>query len=116
MFSSTFIFQSKTFDDEFHERNDDIAERARLIDGFLGEEEWHNEDTGLHAEVYYWSTKEAMTELIGMTEHREAKQRHERWIGRYKVVLAEVVSTYGDPALAVTHAPGAAGEGPRLTD
>lgn len=110
MFSSTFIFESTTYDDEFHARNDDIAACARRIDGFLGEEEWHNAETGLHAEVCYWRT--AMTELIGLPVHREAKRRHERWIGRYKVVIAEVLSTYGDAALG--HAPGEWGGGPRL--
>ncbi|MCU1437892.1 MAG: hypothetical protein JWP66_979 [Naasia sp.] len=105
MFSSTFIFEAKDFDAEFHERNDSIAESARAIDGFLGEEEWHSAETGLYAEVYYWSTREALTELIGMTEHREAKQRADRWIGRYKVVIAEILSTYGDKDLALHHQP-----------
>lgn len=60
MFSSTFIFESKTYDAEFHQRNDRIAEQARAIVGFLGEEEWHNDETGLHAEVYYWSSRERL--------------------------------------------------------
>jgi heme-degrading monooxygenase HmoA len=113
MFSSTFIFESKEYDAEFHERNDDIAARARLIDGFLGEEEWHNAETGLHGEVYYWSTREALTELVGMGVHREAKKLHDRWIGRYKVVIAEVLTIYGDPDLALSHQPALPEDAPR---
>ena len=54
MYSSTFIFAPKLFDAEFHRLDDEIAQTARAIPGFLGEEAWHNEDTGLHSEVYYW--------------------------------------------------------------
>lgn len=105
MYTSTFIFQAKPYDDEFHRRNDDIAARARAIPGFLGEEEWHNETTGLHAEIYYWDSLEALHQLIGMPVHREAKSLHERWIGPYRVVIAEVLSTYGQPGLGLEHVP-----------
>ena len=37
-YTSTFIFAAKPYDDEFHRLNDEIAERARAIPGFLGEE------------------------------------------------------------------------------
>ena len=47
-----------------------------------------------------------MLQLIGMPTHRSAKVQHERWIGRYRVVIAEVESTYGDPALGLEHVPG----------
>jgi heme-degrading monooxygenase HmoA len=105
MYTTTFIFEAKQYDAEFHRRNDTIADRARAIAGFLGEEEWHNEETGLHAEVYYWETREAMLELIGMPEHREAKARHERWIGEYRVVVSQVETVYGIPDLGLQHQP-----------
>lgn len=105
MYTTTFIFEAKEYDDEFHRRNDTIAEQARAIPGFLGEEEWHNEATGLHAEVYYWETREAMLALIGMPEHREAKARHDRWIGEYRVVIGEVKTVYGNRDLGLQHQP-----------
>lgn len=105
MFSSTFIFESKQYDEEFHRRNDSIAEYARTIPGFLGEEEWHNVKTGLHAEVYYWETREAMMQLISLPEHREAKALHDRWIGNYRVVIGKVESVYGDRKLGLAHVP-----------
>ena len=50
-YSSTFIFETKNLTEEFDRIDSEIAQRARQIPGFLGEEAWHNEDTGLHAEV-----------------------------------------------------------------
>jgi len=107
MYTSTFIFEPKNYDAEFHRRNDTIAERARAIPGFLGEEEWHNPVTGLHSEVYYWDSLEALQQLIGMPDHREAKSLHEQWIASHRVVIAEVLSSYGQPGLGIEHAPAA---------
>lgn len=108
MYSSTFIFHAKAYDEDFHKLNDEIAARARAIPGFLGEEEWHNEQTGLHAEVYYWDTLQSLHELIGMPAHQLAKAQHPRWLGPYRVVISEVISVYGQPDLGLDHMPPAA--------
>jgi heme-degrading monooxygenase HmoA len=104
-YSSTFIFEIKQLDDEFHRLNDEIAQRARTLPGFLGEEAWHNEDVGLHAEVYYWSDMESLQRLVGMDTHGTAKGRHGDWLGEYRVVISEVRSVYGNPALGLAHVP-----------
>lgn len=105
MFTSTFIFEAKPYDDDFHRLNSEIAERARAIPGFLGEEAWANEETGLYSEVYYWESREALHELIGMDTNREAKRLHDRWIGAYRIVISEVLTTYGHPGLGLEHVP-----------
>jgi hypothetical protein len=104
-YSSTFIFEVGALDDDFHRINDEVAQRARKISGFLGEEAWHNEDTGLHAEVYYWIDMDALRQLVGMDIHQLAKSRHEEWLGAYRVMISEVQSVYGDPALGLGHTP-----------
>lgn len=104
-YSSTFIFETKNLDDDFHRIDSEIAQRARQIPGFLGEEAWHNEDTGLHAEVYYWSNMESLQELVRMDTHGVAKRRHQEWLGEYRVVISEVQSVYGNPALGLEHVP-----------
>lgn len=106
-YSSTFIFELGELDDDFNRLNDEIAERARKIPGFLGEEAWHNEETGLHSEVYYWSSLEALRELVGMDTHGIAKRRNGEWLGEYRVVIAEVRSVYGNPTLGLEHRPDA---------
>ena len=104
-YSSTFIFETKNLDDDFHRIDSEIAQRARQIPGFLGEEAWHNEDTGLHAEVYYWSNMDSLQELVRMDTHKIAKRRHQEWLGEYRVVISEVQSVYGNPALGLEHVP-----------
>lgn len=104
-FSSTFIFEVKKLDEDFHTIDNEIATRARQITGFLGEEAWHNEDTGLHSEVYYWTSMEALRELVSMDIHRIAKARYGEWLGEYRVVIAEVKSVYGNPELGLEHTP-----------
>lgn len=51
MYSSTFIFATKQFDDEFHRLDQTIADAARTIPGYLGEEAWENASTGLTSNV-----------------------------------------------------------------
>ncbi|MBC9955283.1 hypothetical protein ICM05_11685 [Leucobacter sp. cx-42] len=104
-FSSTFIFEVGNLTDEFHRIDSEIAQRAREIPGFLGEEAWHNEDTGLHAEVYYWSSMEALRALVSMDTHQLAKARYGEWLGEYRVVISEVQAVYGNPALGLEHIP-----------
>ncbi|CAL8898154.1 hypothetical protein KVA01_08420 [Kocuria varians] len=104
-YSSTFIFETKNLTEEFDRIDSEIAERARQIPGFLGEEAGHNEDTGLHAEVYYWTDMDALKQLMGMDTHRLAKFRYGEWLGEYRVVIAEVQSVYGNPILGLEHRP-----------
>ena len=108
VYTSTFIFDPKEYDADFHRLNDEIASRARAIPGFLGEEAWENPETGLHSEVYYWSSLDALHQLIGMDTHREAKRLHERWIGPHRVVIGQVLSEYGQAGLGLEHVPAGA--------
>jgi len=96
MFTSTFTFAAGDYDDEFHALDARIAEMARAIPGYLGEESWENQATGLISNVYYWDSMEALQQLMGHPAHREAKQRQARWLKGYQVVIAEVTRSYGD--------------------
>lgn len=109
--ASTFIFEMLETDGEFQRLNDEIAQRARRIDGYLGEESWVSEDGEARSEVYYWRDRAALSELVDMDTHRIAKSMSARWIGRYRVVIADVTSVYGDPQFAILHRPGAAAPG-----
>ena len=46
MYSATFIFNKKQYDDAFYLLDDAIATIAKQIEGYLGEESWDNADTG----------------------------------------------------------------------
>jgi len=100
MFTSTFTFAPGAYDDEFHALDQRIAETARAIPGYLGEEAWENTATGLISNVYYWDSMEALQQLMGHPTHREAKQAQARWLKGYQVVIAQVVHSYGDGGIA----------------
>ncbi len=100
MFTSTFIFAKREFNDEFHRLDQSIAEAARVIPGYLGEESWENATTGLVSNVYYWESLESLQELMRHPRHLEAKAKHENWLAGYQVVISQVIRMYGDDALA----------------
>jgi heme-degrading monooxygenase HmoA len=95
VWSSTFIFAKKQFDDEFHRLDELIAAAAKGTPGYLGEESWENTATGLVSNVYYWSSLEALRALMEHPSHLQAKAAHANWLAGYRVVIAEVMRTYG---------------------
>lgn len=100
MFSATFTFAKGDYDDEFHQRDQAIAEVARSTPGYLGEEAWENPASGLISTVYYWETLEGLQGLIEHPLHIAAKQRQGRWLKGYHVTIAQVLKSYGDGGVA----------------
>lgn len=100
MYTATFTFAKREFDDEFHALDNVIAEAARSTPGYLGEESWESAATGLVCNVYYWQTLEALQALMQHPSHLAAKQQQQRWLDGYQIVIAEVVRSYGDGGIA----------------
>lgn len=100
MYTSTFTFAKGQYDDEFHALDNVIAQVAKSIPGYLGEEAWENHETGLISNVYYWESMEALQALMKHPSHIQAKQRQSRWLNGYQVVVAQVIGTYGDGGIA----------------
>ena len=96
MYSATFTFLKKQYDDDFHRLDQTIADVAKSIPGYLGEEAWENTATGLMSNVYYWESLEALQLLMQHPSHLEAKAAQARWLDGYKVVVSQVLRTYGD--------------------
>lgn len=96
MYSSTFIFASKQFDDDFHRLDQAIAEMAKTIPGYIGEETWENTSTGLISNVYYWESLESLQILMQHPKHIEAKAAQSKWLAGYQVIISQVLRTYGD--------------------
>lgn len=99
MYSSTFIFAKKEYDEDFYRLDEAIAQAAKDIPGYLGEESWENPSTGLISNVYYWDSLEALQALIQHPTHLEAKARQANWLDGYQVVISQVIKTYGDARL-----------------
>ena len=100
MFTSTFTFLPGNFTEEFHRLDQRIAEVAKSIPGYLGEEAWENPSTGLVSNVYYWESMEALMQLVHHPSHQIAKARQDEWLKGYQVVIAEVLRTYGDQRMS----------------
>jgi heme-degrading monooxygenase HmoA len=101
MYTSTFTFSKGQYDDEFYALDNIIAEVAKSIPGYLGEEAWENHETGLISNVYYWESIEALQTLMKHPSHIQAKQRQAQWLNGYQVAITQVISTYGDGG--ITH-------------
>lgn len=100
MYSSTFIFATKQFDDDFHRLDQAIAEVAKAIPGYIGEETWENTSTGLVSNVYYWESLESLQALMQHPKHLEAKAAQSTWLNGYQVIVSQVLRTYGDSKLS----------------
>lgn len=99
VYSSTFIFATKQFDDAFHRLDQEIAAAAKAIPGYLGEETWENPAKGLVSNVYYWDSLEALQQLVRHPRHLEAKAAQGNWLAGYQVIVSEVIRTYGDAGI-----------------
>jgi heme-degrading monooxygenase HmoA len=101
MFAATFTFAKSLYDDEFLQRDQEIADIARGLPGYLGEQAWENTDAGLISTVYYWETLDALRQLVEHPKHLAAKQLQGRWLKGYHVTIAQVLRSYGDGG--ITH-------------
>jgi heme-degrading monooxygenase HmoA len=100
MYSATFIFDPKQFDDDFHRLDTLIAAAAKETDGYLGEEAWEDPKTGRIANVYYWASEQGLKQLIEHPRHLEAKRRYSEWLAGYQVIISQVLRTYGDKSIS----------------
>ena len=100
IYASTFTFAMREVDEEFHALDKTIADAAKSIPGYLGEEAWENPSVGLISNVYYWDSMEALQALMTHPAHLEAKRRQAEWLNGYHVVIAQVVGSYGEGSIA----------------
>ncbi len=99
MYSATFIFDKKQFDDAFYALDNTIAVAAKETEGYLGEESWENAETGRICNVYYWQDLKSLQALMNHPKHLEAKAKQANWLNGYQIVIAEVIRAYGDGSI-----------------
>ena len=100
MYSATFIFDKKQFDNVFYALDNAIAAAAKETEGYMGEESWENTETGRVCNVYYWQSMVGLQALMQHPKHLEAKANQANWLNGYQIVIAEVVRAYGDGSIA----------------
>jgi heme-degrading monooxygenase HmoA len=100
MYTTTFTFLPGEVDEAFHALDERIAQAARALPGYIGEESWDSATTGQVCNVYYWRDWASVQALMALPEHREAKALQASWLKGYQVVIAEVLRHHGDGRLA----------------
>ena len=100
MYSATFIFDKKQYDEEFYTLDQIIAQAAKESDGYIGEESWENAKTGRACNVYYWRDLQSLQNLMNHPKHLEAKAKQANWLNGYQIIIAEVIRAYGDGSIA----------------
>ncbi len=95
MISAAFIWQPGDYDADFLTLNQRIEDAARAIPGFLGVESWVSEDGLRHNATYYWDSMDSLRQLMTQSDHLVAKREVGRWYRGYRVVVAEVLRSYG---------------------
>lgn len=96
MISASFVADVYDFQDSEYDKLDGrIIDAAKLTKGYLGEEAWIDKKTKRTCTVYYWESIEGLQELFNNTDHLEAKGKSGRWLKGYKVIVSEVIASYG---------------------
>ena len=106
MYTSTFTFAAKPFDEAFHELDRAIAQAAQSIPGYIGEETWENPALGQVSNVYYWDNLDALHTLMQHPTHLAAKAQYAKWLLGYQVVIAQVIGHYRSGADTGEHGEG----------
>ena len=95
MIAVQFIFTQATYDDEFYELDQSIADFARRLPGHVGVEKWLSEDGTSQNSIYYFTDRDALAQLAGFSDHLKAKSKVDNWYSSYQVVVTEVFASYG---------------------
>jgi heme-degrading monooxygenase HmoA len=96
MYSAAFIFEPGDYDAEFHRLNDEIKAVAQSLPGYMGVEQWQSADGRRRNATYYWSDLDTLKRFSTHPAHLEAKRQYARWYKGYRIVVAEVLRSYGD--------------------
>lgn len=100
VFSATFTFAKKEFDEAFHKLDEAISKAAQSTPGYLGEVHWENPKTGLVSNAYYWDSLESLQKMMQHPDHLLAKQNQALWLDGYHVTVSQVLRSYGDGKIA----------------
>ncbi|HNL52173.1 MAG TPA: antibiotic biosynthesis monooxygenase [Actinomycetota bacterium] len=99
MYEISFIFRPGEYDDDFHRLDAEIDAIAQGTPGYIGSQTWYSEDRKVLNAVYGWEHLDNLKDFSRSAAHLQAKSEYQRWYLGYEVVVAEVISRYGDGRL-----------------
>lgn len=101
MLTATFVFKLNNTDGDFKKLDEEIMLRAEANPGYRGKEKWLSPDGSQIRVIYYFETKEHLSEFSRDEVHRQAKARYAEWYDGYRVEIAELTASWGDGNLLV---------------
>lgn len=99
MICCQFVFEPGIYDEGFHTLDNQIADFARALPGFISNRTFYSDDKKISNAIYYFENMEAVKQLARYPEHLIAKDQVNRWYKGYKIVISEIISEYGDGKL-----------------
>ena len=99
MICCQFIFRPATYDDEFQRLDERVERYARSLPGFEKVETWEAREGLVVNAIYYFTDQKSVALLARFPQHREAKNKVQRWYDGYRIAISEVTATYGDGRL-----------------
>lgn len=99
VYQISFIFRPGTYDDDFERLDAQIEQIAQATPGYAGVQTWWSADRAVCNSVYSWEHLDNLKDFSRSAAHLQAKSEYARWYDGYEVIVAEVVSRYGDGRL-----------------
>ena len=99
MICCQFVFEPGIYDENFYTLDNQIAEYAKALPGFISNHTFYSADKKISNAIYYFEDMEAVKQLSRYPVHLLAKEQVDRWYNGYKIVVSEVTSQYGDGKL-----------------
>lgn len=99
MICCQFVFEPGTYDEEFHQLDNQIADFAKSLPGFISNRTFYSADKKISNAIYFFKDTESVKQLARYPEHLSAKEKVDNWYNGYKIVISEVTSEYGDGKL-----------------
>jgi hypothetical protein len=96
MICCQFVFEPGSYDVEFHTLDNQIAEHAKSLPGFISNHTFYSADKTISNAIYFFQDMESVQLLARYPQHLSAKQKVDNWYKGYKIVISEVTSEYGD--------------------
>lgn len=93
MYTATFMIRVKAYDADFYALNEAIIAIAEANPGYIDRESWT--DGERNVVILYWKTLEDLQAFAQHPKHLEAKRQYHRWYASYRVLIAEVLRSYG---------------------
>ncbi|MBV7314541.1 antibiotic biosynthesis monooxygenase [Shewanella sp. NIFS-20-20] len=94
IYSATFIFSKKEYDQSFFDLDSRIVAIASQTPGYIGCDHVEDIQQNRLINIYYWQGRDGLEQLVHHPIHRQAKAQYQQWLDNYQVIIAKVEQVY----------------------